>query len=381
MSRKFDRAYDASSATSAWAKSSVGPSNYKARANGAYSNHSASSSVSSAFSPATDSPNEELESDDFDYETSFADAASILAGASTASLQALNLPSAASQYHYGAASSHSGDSRDRSPSSGSREKPRSASPFPVQGWNAASDTPDSAVPAVPPLGNRKTSGSSSIAASEDHHNIQSTPAMSSESLIHYVQSLKTNANPASLTSPRPLLRAHSDTAAIPASGPTRDMLHRTALAHQRHARNMSTDSNLSNHSADADDISPNSSSLALQNYGSSSTIPTLNSIASATNLSAPNTQPLLTPRRRSSSAGPNATGLETVDLSHKRVADLPLGVVQLLAGTVERRAFIRCFSDLCTDACEKSRSATTTCSTSPPSLLSSGLLFAILTFG
>jgi hypothetical protein len=86
-----------------------------------------------------------------------------------------------------------------------------------------------------------------------------------------------------------LARTQSDTATNATSGPSQ-VLYKTALAQQRHKRQLSTDSITSTHSEDGKAAS--------------------------------------------------VTGWETVDFSHKRIVDLPVEVIRALAGSVERRGLL-----------------------------------------
>ena len=135
-----------------------------------------------------------------------------------------------------------------------------------------------------------------------------------ENIVAYVASLRKRPDAA-----RPLQRTQSDTAANalasrpPGSRPLDPTsLHRNALAARRspqHNRNTSTESTGSVQSAD-DEADDRLEMLV---------------------------RPMLAPSgSRSRGGSREATGLETMDLSHRRMGEFPVEVVRMLSGTVER---------------------------------------------
>lgn len=158
-----------------------------------------------------------------------------------------------------------------------------------------------------------TSGSSLRPPIAPRSNAPTPQPEPSENIVAYVASLRRRPDTG-----RTLQRTQSDTAAnVLASRPSGSRpldpssLHRNALAARRapqHNRNTSTESTGSVQSADdeADDR------LELL------------------------VKPMLASSSRSRGGSREVTGLETIDLSHRRMGEFPVEVVRMLSGTVER---------------------------------------------
>lgn len=148
-----------------------------------------------------------------------------------------------------------------------------------------------------------------------HSTSSSTASIAdADSLLTYVNSLKAGAGS---SAPRqPLQRTYSEStdssqgSRNASSERIGDSLYKTALQ-MRHARNLSTESTSSTNSDDG------------LMFGQRPAFPHRSSSTSV---------------NASSAANSKTSGIETIDLSHKRIAEMPVEVIEAIAGTVERLA-------------------------------------------